>query len=196
LVSSRHTPLLNLQDAARDLADDGDGQGSEQEYSSSSTWLRRASASSRDGGGANSPADGTPEEVARFGVAKERKGLRSAGIAAFNRSAGFCLFTYVSQVCHIYLPAVPCPCLTDAGAKMHSLTPLPQILLRCLRVLQSEQGERRCRGAVKGVAALVASGVVVRDPAALAAFLREHEAELDRAQVTNPDETLNRRAGF
>jgi hypothetical protein len=33
------------------------------------------------------------------------------------------------------------------------------------------------------VAALVASGVVARDPAALAAFLREHEPELDKTQV-------------
>jgi hypothetical protein len=96
---------FDLQDAARDLADDGDGQGSEEEYASSSTWLRRASASSRDGGGgggggggAVSPVDGTPEEVARFGVAKERKGLRSAWIAAFNRSARFSLFVSIFQL--------------------------------------------------------------------------------------------------
>ena len=43
------------------------------------------------------------------------------------------------------------------------------------------------------MAALVASGVVARDPAALAAFLREHEAELDRAQVRKPDKVLDRR---
>jgi hypothetical protein len=42
---------------------------------------------------------------------------------------------------------------------------------------------RCCRGAIKGVAALVSSGVVDRDSAALAAFLREHEAELDKTQV-------------
>lgn len=78
-------PLRPLQDAARDLASEGEEQHSDEEYPSATT-LRRASASSRDGApnpGGGSPAP--PEEVARFGAAKERKHLRSAGIAAFNR---------------------------------------------------------------------------------------------------------------
>jgi hypothetical protein len=100
--------LQCLQDAARDLAEDGDEQHSDEEYSS--TWLRRASASSRGDGcpsGGNSPVN-PPEEVARFGVAKERKGLRSAGIAAFNRSACRPCCMAMSQ------------CLLAADSSLHS----------------------------------------------------------------------------
>lgn len=39
------------------------------------------------------------------------------------------------------------------------------------------------RSAAKGVAGLVSSGVVDCTPAALAAFLRKHEIELDKTQA-------------
>ena len=99
---------FDLQDAARDLADDGDGQGSEEEHSSSSTWLRRASASSRDGGGggsggASSPADGTPEEVARLRGGQGAQGPALCRHRCLQQVGRVCLFTSISQVCHICL---------------------------------------------------------------------------------------------
>lgn len=41
-----------------------------------------------------------------------------------------------------------------------------------------------CRSAGKGVKALEAAGLLEAEPAAVAQFLRDHEAVLDRAQVT------------
>lgn len=40
-----------------------------------------------------------------------------------------------------------------------------------------------CRSANKGVKALEAAGLLEAEPAAVAQFLRDHEAVLDRAQV-------------
>lgn len=78
------TDFYVMKDAARDLAEEGDEPQSDEEYPAAAT-LRRASAGSLQGGGSPLQGGATPEEVVRFGAAKERKHLRAAGVAAFNR---------------------------------------------------------------------------------------------------------------
>lgn len=71
-------PTRCLQDTAWDV--EGEEAQPDEEWPPP-TALRRASAGA-------SPVigrDATPEEVAHFGAAKERKHLVAAGIAAFNR---------------------------------------------------------------------------------------------------------------
>ncbi len=75
---SQALPVRSLQDTAWDV--EGEEAQSDEEWLPP-TALRRGSAGAIPVIG----QDATPEEVAHFGAAKERKHLFAAGIAAFNR---------------------------------------------------------------------------------------------------------------